>query len=175
VISLLYPFGAFVLFSLFTSGIFAQGLGSTDDWSQVGHTANARGLPVVVLVTGTGCSHCDRLHRDLFANPSSCVLLQGQAVAREIDLDAGGKITDFDGERVRSRVFLSRYRIFAVPTLLFLDADGRSLVEPLVGYNTPESYRELLHERLAQVREKLTSRDMQSAALQTAVPVAVAH
>lgn len=172
---MLFPFWAFLLLSLFTGGVSAQGLGSAEDWSQVGHAAGARGLPVVVLVTGTGCSHCDRLHRDLFADPESCTLLQGMAVAREIDLDAGGKITDFDGERVRSRIFLSRYGVFAVPTLLFLDAEGKPLIEPLVGYNTPETYRQLLSERLARVREKLASRALRSAANQTAASASLGH
>lgn len=174
-LELLHGFGFFLTLILFSGHVSAQGLGSTDDWSRVGKTASTEGIPVVLLVTGAGCGHCDRLHRDLFTNPTSCMLLRGRAVAREIDRDAGGKLTDFDGERVRSRVFLARYQIFATPTLLFLDADGNALVEPLVGYSAPDNYRELLSERLTMARQKLVARHIQSVAGLPTASYSVAH
>jgi len=67
----------------------------------------------------------------------------------------GGKITDFDGDRLRARLFLSRYEIFATPTLLFLGPDGRPLAEPIVGYNDPSSYRALLTDRLSRAQTAL--------------------
>jgi hypothetical protein len=70
------------------------------------------------------------------------------ALVREIDLDTGGKITDFDGEKVRARIFLSRYKVFATPTVLFLDAHGERLHEPLVGFNGVDKYQPLLRQAL---------------------------
>jgi thioredoxin-related protein len=149
---------------------FAQTLDSTDDWSQVGALARATGLPVVVVVTGDACGHCARMRRDLFSDPNACTLLERRAVTRELHRDTGGKVTDFDGERVRSRVFLSRYEVFATPTVLFLDPDGEPLTAPLVGYNDQDAYRQLLSERLEQSRIALGEREKRAAPALADVP-----
>ena len=161
--SLLYRLGT-VLFLLLSAGSgMAQSLDSTEDWSQVSAAARGDGLPVVVVVTGDGCGHCERMRRDLLADPETCALLNGQVVAREFHRETGGKVTDFDGEQVRSRVFLSRYQVFATPTVLFLDSKGEPLTEPLVGYSDAEAYRQLVEERLEQARFVLTARVGESA------------
>ena len=75
--------------------------------------------------------------------------LQNQlAVVREVDINTGGKMTDFDGERTRSRQFKDRYQIFATPTLLILDTDGNLMASPIVGYNSKEQYQALLESHL---------------------------
>ncbi|MCG7906989.1 MAG: hypothetical protein JAY95_10700, partial [Candidatus Thiodiazotropha taylori] len=58
------------------------------------------------------------------------------------------KITDFNGDVIRSRQFKDRYQVFAVPTLLILDPDGNLLADPIVGYNSQEEYERLLQDTL---------------------------
>jgi thioredoxin-related protein len=140
------------LLAVFSALAAAAPQSFTNDWQQVSALAQDRGLPVVVVVTGDGCGYCERLRREFLADPENQGLLDAQAVTREFARDTGGKITDFDGDRVRSRLFLSRYDVFATPTLLFLGADGSPLAAPLVGYNDPSSYRSLLAERLHRAR-----------------------
>ncbi|MEA3273921.1 MAG: thioredoxin fold domain-containing protein [Pseudomonadota bacterium] len=141
------------------------------DWAQVGDSARAHGLPVVVVVTGADCGYCERLRREFLTDPATRVLLSERAVTREFDRESRGKITDFDGERLRARLFLSRYEIFATPTLLFLGPDGETLAPPLVGYNDPESYRELVGERLSLAQDAmLVASDRQSPVLATTAP-----
>jgi thioredoxin-related protein len=161
---MLYLLVAVLLLILSPGQGHAQSLAPVVDWSLVAKEARAEKLPVVVIVTGNGCGHCERLRHDLLSDPSTCALLNGKAVARVLPRETGGKITDFDGERVRSRIFLSRYDVFATPTLLFLDAAGRPVAEQLVGYNDEDSYRDLISDRLDQAREELTARDDRTAA-----------
>jgi len=165
-----YRIVAVFLLTLSVGSGFARTLDSTDDWAQVGALARAGGLPVVVVVTGDGCGHCARMHRDLFSDPNACTLLERQAVTRELHRDTGGKVTDFDGERVRSRIFLSRYEVFATPTVLFLDPDGEPLAAPLVGYSDPDEYRQLLSDRLEQSRLVLAEREKRAAPALADVP-----
>ena len=42
----------------------------------------------------------------------------------------------------------SSYGIFATPTLLIIDAEGRPLTDPIVGYNSASEYKELLNASL---------------------------
>jgi thioredoxin-related protein len=95
------------------------------------------------------------MQRELLSNPEVQGCLAERALVRFYHDKTGGKITDFAGDRVRARMFLSRYDVFATPTLLFVDADGRPLADPLVGYNDAENYRDLLSRRLDQARSAM--------------------
>jgi len=126
-----------------------------DDWTPVVQYSTARHLPIVLLVTSAECGYCELLKKDVLRPMQRSGALEEQAIVREMHLDAGGKIVDFDGEKVRARLFLRRYEVFATPTLLFLDKDGRPLHEPLVGFNGRDNYLPLLTSALTQSRAAL--------------------
>ena len=118
-ISPLYRIAVVLLLTISFGAVAAPSLDSTKDWSEVAAIAREGGLPVAILVTGTDCGHCERMRREFLADPKVPAVLEEQTVIREFHQNTGGKVTDFDGERIRSRVFLSRYQVFATPTLLF--------------------------------------------------------
>ena len=126
------------------------------DWSQVGELARDRRLPVVVLVSSEDCGYCRRLKDEILLPMQRDGSLADQAVLGELGMYSGGKLVDFDGERVRTRIFLDRYQIYAYPTLLFLDDRGRPIHGALVGYNGRERYQPLLLDALSQSRAALT-------------------
>lgn len=53
--------------------------------------------------------------------------LRSFARIRELDIDCGGKIRDFDGEKIRTRIFVKRYGIYATPTLMLVDFRANSV------------------------------------------------
>jgi hypothetical protein len=112
---------------------------------------------------------------EFLADPRLSSPLAEQAVSAELHRDSAGKIVDFDGERIRSRVFLSRYDVFATPTLLFLDSAGVPLAPPIVGFNDAQTYRELVSERLTEARSELQARAAQPAEALTAAAHAIAR
>lgn len=119
------------------------------DWSDVAIKARQQHTPILVVFSADTCGYCAKLKQEviepLIHNPGE----EHNLLIREFDIHEGGKLTDFNGESIRSRQFKRRYDIFAVPTLLILDADGHLLSDPVVGYNSAEEYRELLHANLA--------------------------
>ena len=121
---------------------------STRDWFQVGSKAQSQGVPVLLLVSSEDCGYCELLKREVLNPMLRNGELKGRAMVREMDLNTGGKIVDFDGEKVRAGIFLSRHKVFATPTLLFLSPDGSPLHDPLVGYNGTELYPPLLERAL---------------------------
>ena len=164
-----------LLVTSINAGASGQFSDSTKDWSRIGATARETGLPVIIVVTGDGCGHCERMRSEFLADPRISSPLVEQAISAELRRDSTGKIVDFDGERIRSRVFLSRYDIFATPTLLFLDSTGVPLAPPLVGFNDAETYRELVSERLTEARSELQARADQPAAAFTTAAHAIAR
>lgn len=121
---------------------------NTRDWSQV--NKQAASTPLILLVTSEDCGYCKMLKREVLRPMHGRGELESRALVREMDLDTPGKIIDFDGERVRAGIFLGRYKVFATPTVLFLDRDGNPLHEPLVGFNGSENYRPLLEAALSE-------------------------
>jgi thioredoxin-related protein len=122
----------------------------------VAQLAQRRGLPVVILVSEPDCGYCIRLKTDVLRPMQRQGRLQERAIVRELRMRTRGKLTDFDGERVRGPVFLGRYQVFAAPTLLFLDPRGGILRDPIVGYNGKERFQPLLEEALTQSRAALS-------------------
>ena len=137
-----------LILSLVTHAALAGSPATTRDWSEVSHTARQRHSPILVIFSAETCGYCTRLKQEVIEPMSG----RTEPLIREFDINAGGKLTDFDGERIRSRQFKRRYGIFATPTLVILDPDGRLLTDPIVGYNSAGEYRQLLKQSLLQAR-----------------------
>ena len=143
-----------LLFLLFFKETLAAGLypliSQSNDWRETGEvTRNEQGL-LLVLFVSDNCNYCKKLKTEYL-----CPMLQkknNHLVMREVNIDKGGKMTDFDGIPIRSRLFSSRYDIFATPTLTFLDSHGTVLTAPIVGYDNPYSYKFRLQKALANSR-----------------------
>jgi thioredoxin-related protein len=126
---------------------------TTEDWAQTAEYARSTQVPILILYTAIDCGYCSRLKQEVLqplftsGDPDQPV-----AVLREIDINAGGKMTDFDGEPIRSRQFKQRYQVFATPTLLILDDQGKLLSEPIVGYDAKRQYETLIYQLLQEFR-----------------------
>lgn len=73
------------------------------------------------------CGYCDRLKKEVLEPLVTRSELRSFARIRELDIDCGGKIRDFDGEKIRTRIFVKRYGIYATPTLLLVDFRANSV------------------------------------------------
>lgn len=59
-----------------------------------------------------------------------------KALVRELMVDEGEMVNDFQGKRVAASAFSQRYSVFVTPTLLFLDNRGEEAAERILGINT---------------------------------------
>jgi len=125
-----------------------QDIYTTDDFATEASLARRTGVPLMVVFSTDDCPYCVRLKNQVLRPLVQNGKLSRKVLLREFNIDVGGKITDFDGERVRSRVFVSRYDIYATPTVVLVDYDGEPLATPIVGYNEPDAYTEQLNETI---------------------------
>jgi thioredoxin-related protein len=138
-----------LLLALISGLALADPPSTTDDWEDVSQTARQRHTPILVVFSAETCSYCAKLKREVIDPLAKQQTGEPPLLIREFDINAGGKLTDFNGESIRSRQFKRRYHIFATPTLVIVDPDGHPLSDPIVGYNSAPEYRELLHASLA--------------------------
>jgi thioredoxin-related protein len=137
-----------LLFLLVNSGLsLADSINSHTNWADTSALARQNHTVILVVFESEGCGYCVRLKREIL-RPLSHTNKQKPPLIKEFDIYSGGKVTDFNGELIRSRQFKERYEVFAVPTLLIVDADGKLLADPIVGYNSQEEYETLLQDSL---------------------------
>jgi thioredoxin-related protein len=102
----------------------------------------------MVVFSTDYCPHCDRLKAEVLTPRLQQGLFKQRVRIREFNIDSAGKITDFDGDPIRGRIFVKRYNVFATPTVVLLDYSGNPLTSPLVGFNNREDYTDHLEEEI---------------------------
>lgn len=117
--------------------------------------AESRGLPLLLAFSSSYCGYCEQVEES-FLVP---MLLSGyddnRILIRKVMLDSGRSLRDFDGKSVEGAQLASRYQVSMVPTLLFVDAQGRELAERLVGLTTVDFYGGYLENSIEAAVERL--------------------
>jgi len=67
-------------------------------------------------------------------------MMQEVALFRELSLDDGFAVVDFDGAEISGAKFARRYAADITPTLVFLDSSGKELAKKRVGISNIEYY-----------------------------------
>lgn len=121
---------------------------TTSDWSEEAVLAKNQGVPILVIFSSDNCSYCEQLMQQVINPMLNSGTLSQLAHVREFNIGRGGKITDFDGDPVRSRVFVGRYGVFATPTVVLLDYNGNQLSPSIVGFDGVDQYPDHLAEAI---------------------------
>jgi len=150
-----------ITLSLILGGVAAAGsvdrVDLTDDWESDTAIASRTGVPIMIVFVTEACHYCASLKQQVLLPLLKAGVLPDKVLVREFNIDRGGKIVDFDGERVRTRIFLERYGIYATPTVMLVDYQGEPLTLPIVGYNEQVAYAEQLNETIGNAWETLVA------------------
>jgi len=117
--------------------------------------SRSTGRPVVVFISQQSCEYCALLRKRILLPMIRAGSFEGRVVFREITLDPGFDLLDFDGAVIAGKEFAERYRVYVTPTLLFLDARGKSVAEPLVGTSNIDLYEFYLNRAIDAAGNKL--------------------
>lgn len=114
--------------------------------------AQARGEPLVVMTTLTGCPYCE-LVRSRYLGP---MRRDENLAAVQLDImDKASPLQDFSGTTTTPAEVVRGWNARFTPTVLFFDANGRELAERLVGLASPDFYGSYLDQRLSTARQRL--------------------
>lgn len=102
--------------------------------------AQARGLPILLVFASETCSYCIQVEEDYLKPMLASGEYADRIMIRKLHLRDTRTLTDFDGSAVEAGVLASRYGVDLVPTLVFVDAQGREIAERLVGLSTVDFY-----------------------------------
>jgi thioredoxin-related protein len=110
------------------------------DLYDLGAQAHDRRLPILLVISQTGCPFCRQLKEEILRPMIISGEYVDKVIIREVLIDDLGPVRDFDGSKVEPGALATRYGARVTPTLLFLDHRGRELAERIVGINSLDYY-----------------------------------
>jgi hypothetical protein len=146
--------GGLSLTALYASPVLAAdtALPIPDSLPKVAAAANAKGEPLVLLISLPGCPYCELVRRNYLLPGRRDTGLQ----AWQIDIsDSKRPLLGFDGKPTTASAQIKTWKANFTPTVLFLGPQGQELAERLVGAGIPDFYGAYLEERLATSRKAL--------------------
>lgn len=110
------------------------------DLSVEGSRARIEKSPILLLISQDHCPYCVQIKQEILGPMIISGEYEGRLLIREIFIDFGSRVHDFEGKEMEGSTFAHRYGVYLTPTLLFLGPDGNELAERLVGIQTPEMF-----------------------------------
>jgi len=107
-------------------------LPAVDNLQQAAAVAQATGEPLVLMFSLPDCSYCRVVRRNYLLPMLREGRVPGPQI-REMTMTGREAIADFDGTPTTPSAVAKRYQVRVAPTLVFVNAAGELLAEPLVG------------------------------------------
>ena len=128
------------------------------DLQRLGESAEEKAVPILLMVSQYHCGFCELMKREVL-HP---MLLSGEyadrVIIRELLIDPGETVTNFEGRREAGDSFSGRYRVYVTPTLLFLDGEGNEMAERILGINTVDYLLFYIEDAIAESTDRMAKR-----------------
>ena len=131
------------------------------DMQAEGGQAGAKQVPILLVVTQEHCPFCHRVKDEILVPMLISGDYQGRVLIRELLIDPGETVRDFQGRQRDAREFAHEYKVWVTPTLLYLGPDGQELRPRILGINTMEMYGYYVDEGIDESLRRLRSGDSQ--------------
>lgn len=133
------------------------GLPAAADLAQDAEAMRSARMPMVVLYSQARCSYCDEARTYLVPMAKDPANAQ-RALFRQIDLDSDAALTDFAGQATTHRRLARTLGAKFTPTVAVLDAEGRTLGEPIVGMRLADFYGQYVENAIDEARTALAAK-----------------
>ena len=100
--------------------------------------------PIFVYFGRYGCAWCDWTNRETFSNAELRKLYTEHYVLVYVDAESGKRLTLPNGERITEAELGTRFRAFATPLFVYLDAHGKEIFKA-PGFKTVDDFKEFDH------------------------------
>ncbi|WP_456445482.1 thioredoxin family protein [Thiolapillus sp.] len=128
------------------------------DFHKLAEQARREQRLIMLLVSQADCPYCHLVKEEVIHPMILGGDFKDEILIREIFIDAGEKLIDFQGRDVEAADFAHGYGVYVTPTLLFLGPDGRELAKQMVGVNTIEMYYYYVAQSVRAALQKLPGR-----------------
>jgi len=123
-------------------------LAPANDLATTGREAAARRVPVMIVFTQASCPYCTTAKSGYLVPLQTHGPFADQVIMREVDVESGQRLLDFDGQATTHRDYARRWKVRRVPTVMVVDPRGAPLSQPIVGLMGPDFYRLYLEQAI---------------------------
>lgn len=137
----------------------ADTLQEASNFKELAIEMRERKLPLLLVFRAEYCGFCRRLEQEHLIPMQRGGDYAERILIRQFSVDKTENTIDFQGNTVSSQAFAETYKATITPTVTFLDADGKQVAEPLVGYNSPDYYGAYLENAIQQAGQAVRGGD----------------
>lgn len=123
-----------------------------------GRQAERRAVPIMLVFTSPFCVYCDRVKAQYLGPMVADPAYRDKIIIRQIEAGGDRALIGFDGRRTTHGAYAASQKIVMVPTIKVVDAQGRELAEPIVGFLTPDFYFGYIQDAMNAGLEKMRQR-----------------
>ena len=137
--SLLFGFS---LFAGLNGSAFARDyvIPETRDLYADARLAAEKNVPLLVMFAMEDCGYCEQVKQDFLIPMLRSGDYTDKVLMRIVRVDDYSYVKDFDGQERPGDSIATRFRAYVVPTVIFVDKDGKQLSPRLLGITTPDFY-----------------------------------
>ena len=135
-----WPFLAVLLLLVFNNAKATSALAKIDDFSSVSELSLTNNIPIVLLIEQSGCHYCEIVSEEFLHPLQNSNRFKDKAIFRRISLDSGETITSLNNTDITTDAFCEEYGAKFTPTVLFLDGNGNSLTQKILGMSSRDYY-----------------------------------
>ena len=118
-------------------------------------TIERTGVPLIVLVSLQGCPHCEVVRRSHLLPLLRDGNVRLKPLIRQVEINGQDAMRDVTGRATTNAEFARRYGIEVAPVVMFFDAKGEMIANPLVGAMIPDFYGAYFDAAMAEAKSKL--------------------
>jgi thioredoxin-related protein len=120
-----------------------------------GKKAESRKLPIMLVFTSPFCTYCDRVKEEYLGPMVDDPVYRNKVIIRQIEAGSDIPLVGFDGGKTTHGAYAASQKIVMVPTIKVVDAQGRELASPIVGFLTPDFYFGHIQDAMEEGLEKM--------------------
>jgi thioredoxin-related protein len=117
-----------------------------------------RRVPIMLLFASPECHYCERVKNEFLGPMVNDPAYRNRVIIRQVEVGSDWTLVGFDGKKTTHGAYAAGQKVFMVPTIKVVDAQGKELSKPIVGLLTPDYYfgyiESAIDEGLEKVRAK---------------------
>jgi hypothetical protein len=126
-----------------------------EDLRAEGRQAESRRVPIMLVFTSPFCIYCDRVKAEYLGPMVDDPAYRDKVIIRQIEAGGDFALIGFDGRKTTHGAYATSQKIAMVPTIKVVDAQGRELAQPIVGFLTPDFYFGYIMDAMNEGLEKM--------------------
>ena len=127
----------------------------TDSLKTESREATNRKVPIMLLFTSPECHYCERVKNEFLGPMVTDPAYRNKVIIRQVEVGSDWKLVGFDGKKTTHGAYAAGQKVFMVPTIKVVDAQGKELSKPIVGLLTPDYYFGYIESAIDEGLEKI--------------------